>query len=72
MICSVYISCHLLIKMRQLGAIIKEAIIMKERTKEIDDQQIVTIDKVFMGFLLGIVAILSLWFISGLFFVILK
>jgi hypothetical protein len=52
--------------------IIKEAIIMKEHTKQIDDQQIVTIDKVFMGFLFGIVAILSLWFISGLFFVILK
>jgi len=58
--------------MQQLGTIIKEAIIMKEHTKEIDDQQIVTIDKVFMGFLFGIVAILSLWFISGLFFVILK
>jgi len=45
---------------------------MKEYTKEIDEQQIVTIDKVFIGFLFGIVAILSIWFVSGLFFVILK
>jgi hypothetical protein len=45
---------------------------MKEHTKEIEEQQELTIDKVFLGFLFGIVAILSIWFISGLFFVILK
>ena len=45
---------------------------MKEHTKEIKEQQELTIDKVFLGFLFGIVAILSIWFISGLFFVILK
>jgi hypothetical protein len=45
---------------------------MKEHTKEIEEQQELTIDKVFLGFLFGIVAILSIWFISGLFFVILE
>ena len=45
---------------------------MQEYTKEIEEQQVVTIDKIFLGFLFGIVAILSIWFVSGLFFVILK
>jgi hypothetical protein len=32
----------------------------------------VTADKVFMGLLFGIVAILSIWFLSGMLYVILK
>jgi hypothetical protein len=45
---------------------------MSDYTKEIDEQKMDTADKVFMGSLLGIVAILSIWFLSGLLFVILK
>ena len=45
---------------------------MSDYTKEIDDQEMVTADKVFIGLLFGIVAILSIWFLSGLLYVILK
>jgi hypothetical protein len=45
---------------------------MAEYTKEIDKQEIDTLDRVFMGFLIGIVAILNIWFLSGLLYVILK
>lgn len=45
---------------------------MKEYTKEIEEQEMVTMDKVYMGLLFGIVAILSIWFLSGLLYVILK
>ena len=45
---------------------------MREYSKEIDEQEMVTADKVFMGLLFGIVAILSIWFLSGLLYVIFK
>ena len=45
---------------------------MSDYTKEIDEQKMVTADKVLMGVLFGIVAILSIWFLSGLLYVIFK
>ena len=45
---------------------------MADYLKEIKKEEIVTIDKVFIGFLVGIVAVLSMWFLSGMFYVILK
>jgi len=45
---------------------------MAQYTEEIAEQKMVTVDKVFMGLLIGIVAILSIWFLSGLLYVILK
>jgi hypothetical protein len=45
---------------------------MSDYTKEIDEQKMDTANKVFMGLLFGIVAILSIWFLSGLLYVILK
>ena len=42
---------------------------MSDCTKEIDEQEIVTADKVFMGLFFGVVAILSIWFLSGLLYV---
>ena len=45
---------------------------MADYLKEIEKEEIVTIDKVFIGFLVGIVAGLGMWFLSGMFYVILK
>ena len=45
---------------------------MLDDTKEIDEQKMVTADKVIMGLLFGIVAILSILFLSGLLYVIFK
>ena len=45
---------------------------MSDDTKEIDEQEMVTTDKVFMGLLFGIVAILSIWFLIDFLFVMLK
>jgi hypothetical protein len=45
---------------------------MSDYTKEIDEQKTVAADKVFMGLLFGIVAILSIWFLIDLLFVMLK
>ena len=45
---------------------------MSDDTKEIDEQKMVTADRVIMGLLFGIVATISLWFLSGLLYVIFK
>ena len=45
---------------------------MSDYTKEIDEQEMVTADEVFMGLFFGVVAILSIWFLSGLLYVIFK
>ena len=45
---------------------------MNEHTKEIHKQEMDALSKTFMGFLFAIVSILSMWFMSGLLYVILK
>lgn len=45
---------------------------MAEYIKKIEKEDVVTFDKVIVGSLVGIVAILSMWFLSGLIYVILK
>ncbi len=45
---------------------------MSDYTKEIDEQKMGNANKVFMGLLFGIVAILSIWFLSGVLYVIFK
>ena len=44
---------------------------MSDYTEKVAKQEVVTLDKIFMASLIGIVAILSLWFFSGLLYVIL-
>ena len=46
---------------------------MPEYTQEDSyDEEMVSLGRVFNGFLLGIGAVISLWFMSGLLYVILK
>ena len=46
---------------------------MKEQTKaKIYEQEMVALSKLFMGFLLGVGSILSLWILAGISYVILK
>jgi len=44
---------------------------MQEYTKEIYEQEMVILYKTFMGFLIGTGAILSMWFLSGIYYIIL-
>ncbi len=45
---------------------------MKEQRKEMYEPEIVTLDRIFIGFLFGVGAVSSLWFMSGLLYIILK
>ena len=44
---------------------------MAENTKEIYEQEMVVLNKTFLGFLIGTGAIVSMWFLSGICYVIL-
>ena len=44
---------------------------MSENTKEIYEQEMVVLNKTFLGFLIGTGAIVSMWFLSGICYVIL-
>jgi hypothetical protein len=43
---------------------------MRQHDKEIEEQEMVTLDMAYWGFLIGTCALLSMWFISGLYFII--
>ena len=45
---------------------------MRERTKEIYEQEMESLGRLFLGFLLGVGSILSVWIITGVSYVILK
>ena len=45
---------------------------MTEHATEIQEQEMVTLGMAFMGFLMGVGAILGIWFLSGLLQVISK
>ena len=72
MICSVYYKLSAFLLNGTIRGDISGGDKMEKYRKEIDEQEIVAIDRLFIGFLVGIVAILSIWFLSGIFFVILK
>ena len=56
-------------KIRILG---EGANTMKENNSEVYEQEMIVLGKIFTGFLFGLVAILSMWLLSGLYYVILK
>ncbi|MFC1844589.1 hypothetical protein ACFLZ5_07365 [Thermodesulfobacteriota bacterium] len=45
---------------------------MSEYKNDVYEQEMVSLRKAFTGFLVGTGAILSMWFFSGIYFVILK
>ena len=45
---------------------------MADYKEEIYEQEMYTLGKAFTGYLIGIGTILSMWFLSGLYYVILK
>ena len=45
---------------------------MSEYKKDVYEQEMISLRKAFIGFLFGTGAILSMWFLSGLYYVILK
>jgi len=45
---------------------------MPDNTKEIYEQEMVILNKTFLGFLIGTGAIVSMWFLSGICYVILN
>lgn len=45
---------------------------MAEHKKEIDEQELDSLGTAFLAFHIGIGTILSMWFLSGLYYVILK
>jgi hypothetical protein len=45
---------------------------MAEHTKEIDEQELDRLGMAFLAFHIGIGTILCMWFLSGLYYVILK
>ena len=45
---------------------------MKEQRKEMHEPEIIALDRIFIGFLFGVGAVSSLWFMSSLLYVILK
>jgi hypothetical protein len=76
MFCLFYIkeptlSWVLAIKINSLMIIDARAYKMPKYTKENYEQDMVTLRKAYMGYLIGTGAILSMWFLSGLYFVIL-
>ena len=45
---------------------------MSEYKKDVYEQEMASLRKAFMGFLFGTGAVLSMWFFSGLYYVILQ
>jgi hypothetical protein len=45
---------------------------MNEKRKEMGEPEMVSLDRIFIGFLFGVGAVSSLWFMSSLLYVILK
>ena len=45
---------------------------MNKKTDQTYEQEMVAMGRVFLGFLFGMGALLSMWFLSGIYYVILK